>query len=430
MGDKAYQTPLHDWHTSHGADMVNFSGWRMPLWYPSGAVTEHRAVVTDVGMFDTSHMSVVMVEGPDAFELLQRCFTRDLRSCGVRDDGPLNPGESVFGAFLNEVGETVDDSVVFRMAPEKFMVVVNAGMGATIALHLEAHKRTFDVNVTDMTGRVGKIDLQGPLSAKVLQRGLKSPNEILGDMRYFTFKGSFVPRSEEGDACTIGGIPVIVSRTGFSGEFGFEVLVDANRLVEVWEAVLGAGGAFGLIPCGLAARDSLRTGAVLPLSHQDMGPWPFINNPWDFVLPFNSERTAFTKSFVGEVVLQLRAGADHTLPFVGNDPRKVAIHNPAVVIDKEGREIGVVLTCVADMAIGRHSGRIYSTGSPDKPHDFKPLGLSCGFVKVKSRLSAGEVVELRDRRRGIKVTIVDDIRPDRTARRPMWEMMDRKESLP
>jgi len=430
MGAESYKTPLHDWHESHGADMVNFSGWRMPLWYPSGAVTEHRSVVTNVGMFDTSHMSVVMVQGPNAFELLQRCFTRDLRCCCGRDGVPLKPGRNVFGAFLNQAGETVDDSVVFQMTAENYMVVVNAGMGAIIAAHLEAHKGAFQVKATDMTGHVGKIDLQGPMSAKVLQRMLKSPDEVLGKMRYFSFRGSLVEGSIEGDAGSIRGIPVIVSRTGFSGEFGFEIFVTPDRLAEVWESLLVAGKEFGLIPCGLAARDSLRTGAVLPLSHQDMGAWPFINNPWDFALPFNRDRTGFTKDFVGEVVLGLRESADHTLPFVGRDPRKVEIHDPAVVVDSEGREIGVVLTCVADMAIGRYADRIYSMGSPDKPEGFKPLGLSCGYVKVRSKLTAGEVVELRDHRRGIKVTIVDDIRPDRTASRPMGEMLERKEWLP
>ncbi len=178
-----------------------------------------------------------------------------------------------------------------------------------------------------------------------------------------------------------------------------------------------------MIPCGLAARDSLRAGAVLPLSHQDIGAWPFINHPWPFALPYNADRMAFTKQFIGDNILAMRTDSEYTHAFVASDPRKVSTHDPAVVIDSRGEEIGVVLTCVADMAIGLHEGRIYSIASPDKPENFKPRGLSCGFVKVKRRLTAGEAVELKDNRRTIKVTIVDDIRPHRTARRPIEEMM-------
>ena len=179
----------------------------------------------------------------------------------------------------------------------------------------------------------------------------------------------------------------------------------------------------GVLPCGLAARDSLRAGACLPLSHQDIGPWPFINHPWPFALPWNRDRTAFTKNFIGDGILASRERADHTYAFVGYDPRKVSIHDPAIVLDASRNEVGVVLTCVSDMAIAWHDGRIYSMASPDKPENFKPRGLSCGFVKVGSRLVAGREVFLRDSRREIKVVITDDVRPDRTARRPMQEMM-------
>ncbi len=203
----------------------------------------------------------------------------------------------------------------------------------------------------------------------------------------------------------------------------FEIFVDPSKLTRVWEMFLKAGADFGVIPCGLAARDSLRAGAVLPLSHQDIGSWPFINHPWSFALPYNHAETAFTKAFIGDRVLELRDKADHTHAFVGYDPRKVSIHDPAVVLDSDGKKIGVVSTCVADMAIGRVENRIFSIASPDKPEQFKPRGLCCGFVRVKSRLFPGQEVDLKDNRRKIKVVIVDDIRPHRTARRLMREMM-------
>ncbi|MCA1959959.1 MAG: aminomethyltransferase family protein [Desulfomonile sp.] len=412
-------TPLHDRHLLLGARMIEFHGWDMPLWFAAGAVAEHRVVITAAGAFDTSHMSILTVTGPGAFELLQFCFTRDLTACAVGDKGPLNPGECVFGAFLNEHGHAIDDAVVYRIGSDSFMIVVNAGMGDTIAEHLRFHCTDGDAEVTDLTGRVGKIDLQGPRSGVILGKALRDPDAVLRDLRYFSFRGGMEAGSPTTDVVLAAGTPVIVSRTGYTGEFGFELFVRADNLAATWDAIFAAGKDFGLLPCGLAARDSLRAGAVLPLSRQDIGPWPFINHPWEFVLPFSEDRKAFTKHFLGESVIKERDSADHTLPFVGYDPRKVSIHDSAVVEGPDCAEIGIVLTCVADMAIGRYDHRVLSIASPDRPEDFKPLGLSCGLVKVKERLTPGTRVNLRDSRRTIPVEIVDDVRPARTARIPI-----------
>lgn len=402
---------------------MEFSGWSMPLWYPAGAIAEHRAVIASAGLFDTSHMSAVMINGQDAFDLLQRCFTKNLNSCVGKKNGPLAPGRCVYGAYLTRQGEVLDDAVVYQIAEQNYMTIVNAGMGSRVGEHLRAHSADLDADISDLTGKVGKMDIQGPMSAKVLMRVLEDPNNTLRDMPYFGFKGHFHGKSATSDTFINSAIPILLSRTGYTGEFGFEILVDPSQLLRVWEAILEAGQDFGVIPCGLAARDSLRAGAVLPLSHQDIGPWPFINHPWPFALPYNSDETAFTKRFVGDRVLELRKTAEYTHPFAGYDPRKVSVHDPAVVLDSNDNEIGVVLTCVADMAIGRVGNQIYSMASPGKPGVFKPSGLCCGFVRVKSRLLSGEEVRLKDSRRTIRVAIVDDVRPHRTARVAISEMI-------
>ena len=217
---------------------------------------------------------------------------------------------------------------------------------------------------------------------------------------------------------------MLLSRTGYTGEFGFEIYLQPSHAVAVWEMIMAAAGSEpDLMACGLAARDSLRGGAVLPLSHQDIGPWPFIHHPWEFALPFNADRSGFTKPFIGAEALLNSPSPQYTFAFVGNDLRKASIADPAVVLDAGGDEIGCVLTCVTDMGIGRHEGRIFSIASPDKPEGFKPRGLCCGFVKVKAPLSPDQVVEIRDKRRKLTVTIVEDIRPARTARRPIAEMV-------
>jgi len=403
--------------------MMEFRGWEMPLWYPSGAVAEHRSVMTDAGLFDTSHMSVIEVNGPGAFDLLQKCFTRDLLGCVGRGKQPMRPGRSAFGAYLNEAGGVVDDTIVYQIDSQVYVSIVNAGMGGTIRAHLLGHADYEQVEVIDLTGKVGKIDIQGPTSAKVLMRVLEDPVQVLQDMEYFAFKGHFDGKDPHADTVLGDGTPVLLSRTGYTGEFGFEILVEPDRLLSTWNAIMDAGHDLGLTPCGLAARDSLRAGAVLPLSQQDMGPWPFVNHPWPYALPYNEDKSAFTKRFVGDEALKKNENAEYTYAMVGYDPRKVSTHDPAVVVDENGREIGVVLTCVADMAIGRQGGAIYSMVTPDRPEDFKPKGLMCGFVKVKSTLSPGQVVQLKDKKRKIKAMIVKDVRPNRTALRQMAEML-------
>jgi aminomethyltransferase len=418
------KTPLNEWHVRSGAQMGVFGGYAMPLWYPAGAKHEHLSVLLNAGLFDTSHMSSVAVSGADAFDLLQWCFSKNLSACMGTTNAPLPPGRSVYGVLLNPSGHVVDDAIVFRLTETDFLVVVNAGMGATVARHLAAHVGGRTVQIVDLTDQMGKIDIQGPQAARVLARILKDPAAVFERLGYFAFKGSFDPASPGSRSVNLpDGTPILLSRTGFTGEFGFEVFVQRAHLPRLWETALAAGRDLGLTACGLAARDSLRTGAVLPLSHQDIGAWPFANNPWLIALPYAADRRRFTKRFIGSEALEQLADAERTYPFVGNDPRKVAAEDPATVWDLEGREIGNVLTCTTDMGIGWHADRIYSVASPGKPAGFEPRGLSCGYVKVSRRLDPGDRVALRDRRRSIPVRIVTDIRPDRTARLPITAML-------
>jgi aminomethyltransferase len=157
---------------------------------------------------------------------------------------------------------------------------------------------------------------------------------------------------------------------------------------------------------------------VLPLSHQDIGHWTYLHHPWPFALPFNHTGDGFTKTFLGSAALDNAPYAPYTLTFVGNDLRKIEAHD-AVVRDQQGHEIGKVLTCATDMAIGRHGGTIYSVASPNKPEGLAIKGLSCGFIKVDANLAPGTIVELSDGRRSIRVVIETDVRPDRTARKAL-----------
>jgi aminomethyltransferase len=416
------RTPLFDWHVSQSATFSVFHGWDMPLWYSAGAKKEHISAIITAGMFDTSHMGAIAISGRDAFDLLQRCFSKDLRTCLEGGKAPLRSGRCVYGVFLNERGETIDDAILYQLKKEHYLLAVNSGMSPAVAGHLRRYSEGRAVDVTDITDQMAKIDLQGPKSARILAKILQQHDSVLSDMVYFSFKGGFEDSSGFSGIPVSGGQEIMVSRTGYTGEIGFELLVNPSDALPVWETLLAAGKDDNLLFCGLAARDSLRAGALLPLSQQDIGPWPYINHPWQFTLPFNAEKSRFTKQFIGDVVLQLRDTADYTLAFAGYDPRKVSVQD-AVVLDANGERIGAVLTCVADLAIGRVDNRIYSLASPDKPEGFNPLGLCCGFVKVHDRLPPGARVTLQDKRRKIPADVVADIRPNRTARRPMRDFL-------
>jgi aminomethyltransferase len=421
MTESMKKTPLFDWHKAHGANIVEFGDYLMPVWYGS-ARAEHLAVVSQAGLFDTSHMATLRVFGKDAYDLLQWCFTRNLDACVGKDGAPLTDGKCVYGLFLDAHGHAIDDSIVYKIKDEEFMVEVNASMGGPVARHLTEQAKGRDVTVVDLTDKLGKIDIQGPASIKVMAKVLQAPEAVFDKLPYFSAKGHFDPASSlAGQARMLDGTPVLVSRSGYTGEVGFELFVERAQTVKLWEAIMAAGEPFGLTPCGLAARDSLRAGAVLPLSHQDIGHWPCINNPWPFALPLKPEGRGFTKAFLGSAALDQAADAPCTLTFVGHDFRKVDTHDARVFLD--GKEIGTVLTCVSDMAIGRHEGRIYSIASPDKPAGLAIKGLSCGFIKVGAKLAPGTAVELRDAKRAIQVQIETDVRPDRTARKALKTFM-------
>jgi aminomethyltransferase len=219
----------------------------------------------------------------------------------------------------------------------------------------------------------------------------------------------------------------MVSRTGYTGEFGFELFIAPEHVERLWNELLTAGAEEGIIACGLAARDSLRAGAGLPLSHQDIGPWLFAENPWLFVLPLDESGSSLTKDCIGFSALQAAKNAEVTQAFAGFDPRKITLSDKAHVTSLDGEPIGTILTCTTDMAIDRIEGTIVSLATPvgaGRPESFTPRGLCCGFVRLKKKMDVGSEIILTDGKRKLKVEIRDDIRPDRTARKPMKTMLN------
>lgn len=399
------KTVLHSRHVDLGALMSPFAGWEMPLWYPAGAVKEHLAVVTAAGLFDTSHMDVFFVCGDEAQAFLDHAFTRDLS--GVRENRAL------YGAFLSKNGHCIDDAVLYPLGGGRFAIVSNAGIGSVLVKHLRSLPGADRLDIAEPTERLAKLDVQGP-KAPAIVKAILADKTLFESFPYFSFKGDFdLTRT---NVFVNGDMPVLLSRSGYTGEAGFEIFCSLSDAGTLWDTLLQVGAEVGIVTCGLAARDSLRTGAVLPLSHQDIGPWPFINHPWAFALPF-AEDGGFTKAFVGSAALD-PTKTEYTLPFVGFDQRRVESHDARVLLD--GKDIGCVTTIVSDMAMGRLPDKsIMALSVADRPADWKPRGLACGFVRVSEKLAPGAGITLKDKRREIPVEIAADIRPGRTARKKL-----------
>ncbi|MCG8615614.1 MAG: aminomethyl transferase family protein [Desulfobacterales bacterium] len=409
MNDSLKKTPLNQWHRNAGANMADFGGFDMPLWYDTGVKNEHLAVLKSAGLFDTSHMACITVEGAGAFDLINFCFTRDIDS--------LAPGRCVYGAFLDAKGHCIDDAIVYRFSDTRFMVCVNAGMGGTIAAHLSEQKGDRDAAIADLTAKLAKIDIQGKNAAKILSGFLKDPDATFVPMPYFSFKGDVDP-NQPGQIFLADGTPILLSRSGYTGEFGFEIFIAPDKVEALWTGLLEAGKEAGLTACGLGARDSLRAGSCLPLSHQDIGHFPFINHPWDFALPYTEDKSGFTKDFLGAKALEAAAdAAEFTYAFVGDSLRKVNAGENTEVLDDAGNAIGRVLTCATDMAVTWSDDKIVSINTEGLSEDVKVKGLACGFVMVNKALPVGSRVTLKEGKRSISVRTIQDIRPDRTARK-------------
>ena len=231
-------TPLHDRHVALGARMVAFAGWEMPVQY-EGVIQEHRAVRADAGAFDVSHMGEIEVEGPRATELLQSLLSNDL--------GRIEPGQAQYTLLTNERGGILDDLIVYRLDPYRYLLIVNASN------RQDAHEWLKDrelrgSDVRDVSDEYGLIAVQGPRALDRLGLETAPP---------FTFA--------EGE---VDGVTCMVNRTGYTGEQGVELMVMADDAVRLWDAVLERE----ITPCGLGARDSLRLEVCYPLHGNDIGP--------------------------------------------------------------------------------------------------------------------------------------------------------------
>ncbi|HEX5466439.1 MAG TPA: glycine cleavage system aminomethyltransferase GcvT [Candidatus Limnocylindrales bacterium] len=274
------RTPLYDRHVAAGGRLIDFAGWEMPVQY-GGIFEEHRAVRERAGLFDLSHMGELWVEGPGALEGLAQAL--------VNDPAGLAVGRAQYSLICVADGGILDDLIVYRVGPERFLTVPNAANRTTVADalagRLAAHAASFD----DASLRTALVAIQGPRAAAIL-----APlTEVdLGALRNYAIA-----------AGEVAGVAAQVARTGYTGEDGFELFVDWSAAGRLWDALLEAGAGEGLQPCGLGARDTLRLEAGMPLYGNELS---LDTDPFEAGLG-RIVKLERPRPFVGRAVLEQRA---------------------------------------------------------------------------------------------------------------------------
>jgi aminomethyltransferase len=306
------RTPLYNVHVKAGGRMVPFGGWEMPVQY-TGIIDEHRTVRSAVGLFDVSHMGEFQAEGPNALRTLQHLTTNDVAALAV--------GQVQYSVLCYPDGGIVDDVTLYRLAADRFMLTVNASNIAKDWAWVTEHGA--DAQWRDVSQATGLVAVQGPSAEALLSR--LSGTAAASVPYYHFFEGA------------VAGAQALVSRTGYTGEDGFEVYVAANQVERVWDALLQAGAADGVKPIGLGARDTLRLEMRYALYGNDIDQ---TTNPLEAGLGWVVKPAK--GDFIGRAALERIRAAGLTRKLVGLEmaDRSAARHGFAVL--KEGRRVGEV----------------------------------------------------------------------------------------
>lgn len=242
------KTPLYEMHLKYQGKIVPFAGYLLPVQYKTGVIAEHMAVRNTAGLFDVSHMGEFLCYGKDALDNLNFMLTNDFTS--------MVDGQARYSVMCNERGGVVDDLIVYQYKEQSYFIVVNAANKDKDFAWMLDHQFG-EVAFEDISSKVGQIALQGPKSKEILARVVQ---ENMIPQKYYTC--NFEGKIDE--------VKCMISRTGYTGEDGFELYMQAEKATEVWEILMEAGDSYGLIPCGLGARDTLRLEASMPLYGHEM----------------------------------------------------------------------------------------------------------------------------------------------------------------
>ena len=358
MNGSLKRTVFHDWHVARGGRMVEFGGWDMPVQY-STIVEEHNAVRNAVGLFDIAHMGRLEFTGPETCRFLDWLLTNDVTK--------LEIGQVRYSLVTNEQGGCLDDVLVYRF-PNRYMLVVNASNREKIVDWVKQHLGGFDVQFQDLTLSHAMLAIQGPNATKVMELISCDSADSLG---YYT-----VTDTEVLDE------PAIVSRTGYTGEDGFEIIVANKVASSLWHRVVEAGEAVGLQPAGLGCRDTLRLEAAMPLYGHELSE---DLDPITAGLKFAVKLKA--GEFIGRSALKAidHGGRDKKRVGVELSGRRIAREGAALF--SEGREIGEVTSGTFSPTLQKSIGMAYV-----KP-DFADVGTPLE-VDIRGKRETASVVAL------------------------------------
>ncbi len=324
------KTPLYEVHKALGAKMIPFAGFEMPVMY-SSIIEEHMAVRERAGLFDVSHMGEIFVSGPDSVDFLQWVTSNEVEKMKV--------GRARYNAFPTEKGTVVDDLLVYRMEENHYMLVVNAANIDKDFQWLVEHARDFDVKLENLSAEYFQLALQGPRAQEILQPLV---NIDLSGIKYYRFK-----------MVEILGEEVVLSRTGYTGEDGFEIYGPSHQARKFWDAIMELGREHGMLPAGLGARDTLRLEAGMNLYGNDMDETTtLLEADLEWIVKWE-------KDFLGKeaLVKQKEEGLRRKLVGFEMVDRGIPRHGYKVYVD--GKEYGVVASGGYAPYIKKNIGNVY-----------------------------------------------------------------------
>jgi aminomethyltransferase len=358
--DQMHETALIDIHRALGARLIEFGGWLMPVQY-TGILDEHRAVRERAGLFDLSHMGELFVEGDDAGDALAAALISDPRTLAV--------GRAHYSMIVAPDGGVIDDLIVYRLGPQRFLVVANASNAPVVSDELARRLGKWRAVLDDRSLATSLVAIQGPKAAGIL--GPLTDIDLTA-LRYYAIA--------EG---RVAGIPALVARTGYTGEDGFEVFVDWGRGPDIWNALAAAGRAADVIACGLGARDTLRLEAGMPLYGNELDRQ---TNPFDAGLG-RVVKLEKDGDFVGRDALARVARDGPTKRLVGLTITGRGIARHGYPVEAGDRRTGVVTSGTHSPTLGKPIAMAYVA-----PGDGEPGTIL--NVQIREQPVSAEVVPL------------------------------------
>ena len=335
------RTPLYDEHRALGARLVEFGGWEMPVHY-SGILDEHRAVRERAGLFDVSHMGEFRIEGPGSLDFLQGLVPNNVAR--------LSDGQALYSQLCNERGGTQDDLLIYRLGDDRYMAVVNAGtMESDWDWFIKQAAGRSDVTLTNISAETGLIALQGPRALEILQPLTETD---LGAIAYYHFADG-----------TVAGISCLISRTGYTGEDGFELYCASGDAVALWRKLLEAGATHGLLPAGLGARDTLRLEAGFCLYGHELNDQ---TSPLEAGLGW-SVKLEKGHDFIGREALLAQKQQGLPRKLIGIELRDRGVPRAGYAILRDGAPIGELTSGAIGPSVGKAIGMGYVAPADARP---------------------------------------------------------------